>query len=110
MAAAESETLTSAAQRLGITQSAVSQAIAQLEGLVATELMVRRSRPIQLTPAGEVLKEHADQLLIITKRMLQDVAVAAAACVLSTLIPAGTSRLAAPLGRPITTIRESCSS
>ena len=78
VAAAESETLTSAAQRLGITQSAVSQAIAQLEGLVATELMVRRSRPIQLTPAGEVLKEHADQLLIITKRMLQDVAVAAA--------------------------------
>jgi DNA-binding transcriptional LysR family regulator len=78
VAAAESETLTSAAQRLGITQSAVSQAIAQLEALVATELLVRRSRPIRLTPAGEVLKEHADQLLAITRRMLKEVAVASA--------------------------------
>ncbi|MGI9235102.1 MAG: LysR family transcriptional regulator [Woeseiaceae bacterium] len=78
VAAAESETLTSAAKRLGVTQSAVSQAIAQLEGLAATELVVRRSRPIRLTPAGNVLKGHADQILASTRRMLKDVAVAAA--------------------------------
>ncbi|MGI9238741.1 MAG: LysR family transcriptional regulator [Woeseiaceae bacterium] len=78
VAAAESETLTSAAKKMGVTQSAVSQAIAQLEGLAATELVVRRSRPIRLTPAGNVLKEHADQILASTRRMLKDVAVAAA--------------------------------
>lgn len=78
VAAAESETLTSAAKRLGVTQSAVSQAIAQLEGLAATELVVRRSRPIRLTPAGEVLKQHADQILASVRRMLNDVAVASA--------------------------------
>lgn len=77
-AAAESETLTSAAQKLGVTQSAVSQAIAQLESLAATELLVRRSRPIRLTPAGEVLKQHANLILADTRRMLNDLAVAAA--------------------------------
>lgn len=77
VAAAESETLTSAAEKLGVTQSAVSQAIAQLEVVVGTELVVRRSRPIQLTPAGEILKVHADSILSSTRRMLKDVAVAA---------------------------------
>ncbi|MGI9199509.1 MAG: LysR family transcriptional regulator [Woeseiaceae bacterium] len=77
VATAESETLTSAAEKLGVTQSAVSQAIAQLENLASTELVVRRSRPIQLTPAGEVLKEHADLILANTRRMIKDVAVAA---------------------------------
>ena len=77
-AAAESETLTSAAEKLGVTQSAVSQAIAQLESLAATELIVRRSRPIKLTPAGEVLKQHANLILAGTRRMLKDLAVAAA--------------------------------
>ena len=75
--AAESETLTSAAKKLGVTQSAVSQAIAQLEILAATELVARRSRPIRLTPAGKVLKEHADHILASTRRMLNDVARAA---------------------------------
>lgn len=78
VAAAESETLTSAAKKLGVTQSAVSQAIALLESIASTELVVRRSRPIRLTPAGEVLKEHADQILASTRRMLKDVALAAA--------------------------------
>lgn len=77
VAAAESETLTQAAEKLGVTQSAVSQAIAQLESLTATELVLRRSRPIQLTPAGDVLKEHADLILANTRRMLKDLAVAA---------------------------------
>lgn len=77
VAAAESETLTSAAEKLGVTQSAVSQALAQLESLTATELIVRRSRPIRLTPAGDILKEHADRILAGTRLMLNDVAEAA---------------------------------
>lgn len=77
-AVAASETLTSAAQKLGVTQSAVSQAISQLESLTATKLVVRSARPIRLTPAGEVLKGHADQILASTRSMLRDVAATAA--------------------------------
>lgn len=76
-AVADSETLTSAAQKLGVTQSAVSQAIAQLESLTETELVVRRSRPIRLTAAGEVLRDHANQVLSGIRTMLRDVSTAA---------------------------------
>lgn len=77
-AVAESDTLTKAAQKLGITQSAVSQAIAQLEDIMATELVVRRSRPIKLTPAGKVLKDHTGQILAATRNLFKEVATAAA--------------------------------
>lgn len=73
-AVAESETLTEAAQKLGVTQSAVSQAISQLEELTKTELVVRRSKPIQMTPAGQVMKRHADDILNSARLMLKDVA------------------------------------
>lgn len=72
-AVAESETLTSAASKLGITQSAVSQAIAQLENQIGAELIVRRSRPIKLTRAGEVLHQHAGAILANVRCMLADV-------------------------------------
>lgn len=73
---AESETLTHAAQRLGITQSAVSQAIKHLEELTEVVLLVRRSRPIKLTPGGEVLREYAQRALSDTSRILNDVKIA----------------------------------
>jgi DNA-binding transcriptional LysR family regulator len=52
-----------AAERLHISQSPLSQAIAQLERKVGTRLLDRSSRHVQLTPAGEVLLEHARRLL-----------------------------------------------
>lgn len=72
-AVADSETLTSAAGKLGVTQSAVSQAISQLEDLTKTDLVVRRSKPIQLTPAGRVMKRYADEILDSARRMFQDI-------------------------------------
>lgn len=72
-AVAESETLTSAAAKLGMTQSAVSQAIAQLESQTGTELVVRRSRPIKLTRAGEVLHRYSAEILDGVRRMLADI-------------------------------------
>jgi DNA-binding transcriptional LysR family regulator len=48
-----------AAADLGISQSAVSQHVAALERQVATVLVDRGSRPVQLTAAGHVLAEHA---------------------------------------------------
>ena len=55
-AVTEADTLTQAAERLGITQSAVSQTIKQLEAQTQTQLVITRSRPIKLTPSGQVLK------------------------------------------------------
>ena len=62
-AVAEAETLTQAAERLGITQSAVSQTIKQLESQTETQLVVTRSRPIKLTPSGQVLRDYAFQII-----------------------------------------------
>lgn len=71
-----SETLTQAAAQLGITQSAVSQTLKQLEQHFATELVVRRSRPIALTPAGLVLQQHSAKLLDANQQMLSAVQMA----------------------------------
>ncbi|MFE3939464.1 LysR family transcriptional regulator, partial [Streptomyces goshikiensis] len=51
-----------AARELGYTQSAVSQHIAALEGDLRTELLTRR--PVEPTPAGARLLEHAGPLLL----------------------------------------------
>ena len=74
---AESDTMTGAAHSLGVTQSAVSQAIAQLEEVSGAALVVRHARPIRLTPAGHVMRRHAKKILARRSRMLKDVARAA---------------------------------
>ncbi len=73
---ANSDSLTHAAQRLGITQSAVSQALQQLEAQTATSLLVRRSRPIKLTQGGQVLRDYAQQVISDNSRILNDVKMA----------------------------------
>ena len=52
-----------AAERLHISQSPLSQAIAQLERKLGTRLLERSSRHVELTPAGGVLLEHGRRLL-----------------------------------------------
>jgi len=54
-----------AAERLGYTQSAVSQQIATLERIVGEKLVERPGgpRPISLTEAGELLLRHADSIV-----------------------------------------------
>jgi DNA-binding transcriptional LysR family regulator len=52
-----------AAERLHISQSPLSQAIAQLERKLGTRLLDRSSRHVQLTDAGDVLVHHAWRLL-----------------------------------------------
>jgi DNA-binding transcriptional LysR family regulator len=54
-----------AAERLGYTQSAISQQIAALERLVGQQLVERQggTRPARLTPAGHLLEEHAEAIL-----------------------------------------------
>ncbi len=58
-----------AAERLGYTQSAISQQIATLERIVGLRLIERPGgpRPISLTEAGRILLRHAD---VIQSRLL----------------------------------------
>jgi DNA-binding transcriptional LysR family regulator len=75
-AVSNAESLTQAGEQLGITQSAVSQTIKQLEIQTDTQLVITRSRPIKLTPSGQVLKDYAHQVIEDTQRMLSDVRMA----------------------------------
>ncbi|MFJ5862214.1 LysR family transcriptional regulator [Pseudarthrobacter sp. NPDC092439] len=67
---AELENMTAAAERLLVTQSTLSTAVAQLESSLSTQLFVRLpTRGLRLTPSGrqlsqdiKVLLEHADAL------------------------------------------------
>lgn len=65
----ESQSLTDAANRLGVTQSAVSQSLKGLEGLMGVELVVRRTTPLRLTHAGLALKQQADVILGDLRRL-----------------------------------------
>ncbi len=65
-----------AAQRLSITQSAVSQRLKALEAQVGTVLVVR-SRPLRPTSAGQLLLKHTRQLRLLRvdlERDLRDLA------------------------------------
>lgn len=55
--------MTAAADKLYLTQPAVSQQIRNLEEELGTELLVRGVRQIKSTPQGEILYEHAKRIL-----------------------------------------------
>ena len=55
--------MTTAARRLGLTQSAVSQNIRQLEDNLGSVLLDRAQRPLKLTAAGTILQRHAAPLV-----------------------------------------------
>src|SRR6266446_5756389 len=64
VAVADSGSLTVAAQRiLHTSQPSLSRQIRDLEGEVGTELLTRRARGIDLTPAGRAFLDHARSLL-----------------------------------------------
>ncbi|WP_343561001.1 LysR family transcriptional regulator [Kiloniella sp. b19] len=63
VAVVESGGMTAAAQRKGVTQSAVSQAVSGLEKRMNVSLMDRGVRPPALTPAGKMLFDRARNLL-----------------------------------------------
>jgi DNA-binding transcriptional LysR family regulator len=64
VAVAESGSMTTAAQDLKITQSAISQQLKLLEAEMGVTLMDRDTRPLRLTVAGRVLRNHAVELLL----------------------------------------------
>lgn len=59
MVVAQERSMLKAADLLGLTQPAVSKTIAELEAVVGRSLLDRHPRGVDLTPAGQVLVEHA---------------------------------------------------
>ena len=64
----EEGSFTRAAERLGISQPALSRAIRSLEDVMGVALLVRRARGVEATAAGEVLVQEGRQL----QRRLRD--------------------------------------
>lgn len=62
-AVADTGNFTHAARQLGLTQSAVSQTVAQVEGVIGIKLLDRSTRPMKLTPAGISLSRSAKQIV-----------------------------------------------
>jgi len=56
---AQERNLVRSAEALSLTQPAVSKTIAELEEIVGRQLLLRRRRGVELTPAAEVLVRHA---------------------------------------------------
>jgi DNA-binding transcriptional LysR family regulator len=70
LALAEELNFTRAAERLHLTQQALSGQIRQLEERVGTQLVQRDSHGVQLTRAGATLLEHARPLLAGAERAI----------------------------------------
>lgn len=61
-----------AANRLHTTQSAISKRIAELESALGRSLFDRSKRSAHLTPAGERISASAEQMLALSRRMMED--------------------------------------
>ncbi|WGV17789.1 LysR family transcriptional regulator [Fuscovulum ytuae] len=63
LAAAEEGAISTAARRLGVSPSAVSQQLSSLESALGAVLMDRSARPLRMTPAGTMFRRHAQVIL-----------------------------------------------
>ncbi|SDO41128.1 DNA-binding transcriptional regulator, LysR family [Lutimaribacter pacificus] len=63
VATAEEGSISAAARRLGASPSAVSQQLTNLEGAIGATLLQRNTRPVVLTPAGEIFRRRAGAIL-----------------------------------------------
>jgi len=76
-AIAAAGTFEAAAQRLGVTPSAVSQRVRALESAVG-QVLVRRGKPAELTPPGQVLVRHARHLALQQADVLAELGIGTA--------------------------------
>ncbi len=70
----EEETFTAAADELGITQSALSQAMARLEKLTGTPLFAAAGRSRRLTSLGDLVADRARTIVGMADALARDVA------------------------------------
>jgi LysR family transcriptional regulator, regulator for metE and metH len=69
----EAGSLVEAAERLHVTQSALSHQLRDLENRLGVSLLNRRTRPLRFTVAGERLLVLADQVLPLMRQGLRDI-------------------------------------
>lgn len=74
LALRETGSLVEAAERVHLTQSALSHQLKDLEGRVNSPLFVRKTRPVEFTRAGLRLLTLADQILPEVRKAERDVA------------------------------------
>jgi LysR family transcriptional regulator of gallate degradation len=74
IAVAETGSATQAAERLQLSQPAISQAIRELEHLVGAPLMERTSRGVRLTEAGEILLRRIKLALVELRVATEEIA------------------------------------
>ena len=67
-AIAELGSLTAAARNLGVAQSTLTAAVQRLEEELETQLLVRSSRGVSLTPTGEILAVAASEIKALVER------------------------------------------
>jgi DNA-binding transcriptional LysR family regulator len=79
-AVAHEGSFAAAAAKLGYTQSAISQQIAMLEGIVGAPVVARRRgrQPAELTEVGRLLADHADAIVARLQAAEADLAAAIA--------------------------------
>ena len=70
----ERKSFSEAAERLGVTQPAVSQQIRSLEDRVGQQLLDRSGRRVEPTEAGNRLYRSAQRLLALERQLLEEVA------------------------------------
>ncbi|HUO38140.1 MAG TPA: LysR family transcriptional regulator, partial [Mycobacterium sp.] len=68
-AIAKTGSLSAAGREVGLTQQAVSARLTTIESQTGVHLVTRTTRGTQLTPAGEVVAEWADQILDVAQRV-----------------------------------------
>ena len=74
---AQEGNITNAAARLHIGQPTLSRQLKELQQELGQELFVRQSHGITLTEAGEQLRTHAKEMVIISEKIEQDFALMA---------------------------------
>ncbi|MCJ9690541.1 LysR substrate-binding domain-containing protein [Rhizobium sp. PRIMUS64] len=67
-------TMAAVSDAIGISPSAVSQQISLLEEEVGATLVERRGRGVGITPAGQVLVQHAERMLTVLEEARTDLA------------------------------------
>src|SRR5438552_3659229 len=77
-AVVEKKSFSQAAERLGVTQPAVSLQIRALEKRLGTQLLDRSGRRVEPTEAGARLYRNAQRLLTVEEQLLEDVEEASA--------------------------------
>jgi DNA-binding transcriptional LysR family regulator len=73
-AVVERKSFSDAAERLGVTQPAVSQQIRSLEERVGQQLLDRSGRRVEPTEAGNRLYRSAQRLLALERQLLEEIA------------------------------------